>query len=121
MPFLIIIPLSAPIPAPIIIAVGVASPRAHGQAITSVAMVADIASITIGCFRSTQGRRGSASLATAVVMKNVEGRIVIEPLERKLTLIRVGAEVVEKILREVDEEERILEREKLKRILGEKP
>ena len=53
-----------------------------------------------------------------VVVKRVEDRIVIEPLERRLTLVTIDPELVDKILREVDEEEKKLELRKLKRVLG---
>jgi len=53
-----------------------------------------------------------------VVVKRVEDRIVIEPLERRLTLVTVDSGLVDRILREVDEEEKRLEMEKLKRIFG---
>lgn len=53
-----------------------------------------------------------------VVVKRVEDRIVIEPLERRLTLVTVDSELVDRILREVDEEEKRLEMEKLKRVFG---
>ncbi len=43
--FFIIIPFEAPKPVPTIIAVGVASPRAHGQAITMTAMKFSIAAV----------------------------------------------------------------------------
>ncbi|RLE63513.1 MAG: AbrB family transcriptional regulator [Thermoprotei archaeon] len=53
-----------------------------------------------------------------VVVKRVEDRIVIEPLERRLTLVTVDSELVDRILREVDEEEKRLEMKKLKRVFG---
>jgi len=55
-----------------------------------------------------------------VIVKRVGDRIVIEPLERKLTLVTVSSELVDKILRELDEEERILEKDKLKSMLGDR-
>ena len=53
-----------------------------------------------------------------VVVKRVEDRIVIEPLERRLTLVTVDSGLVDRILREIDEEEKRLEMEKLKRVFG---
>ena len=53
-----------------------------------------------------------------VVVKRVEDRIVIEPLERRLTLVTVDSGLVDRILREVDEEEKKLEMKRLKRVFG---
>ena len=53
-----------------------------------------------------------------VVVKRVENRIVMEPLERRLTLVTVDSGLVDRILREVDEEEKRLEMGKLKRVFG---
>jgi len=53
-----------------------------------------------------------------VVVKRVEDKIVIEPLERNLTLVTVDPGLVDRILREADEEERRLEAEKLRRVFG---
>ena len=60
-------PMRAPIPLPTIRAVGVASPRAHGQAITITATAAKTASeswVTSGS-HSTHGRNPSAQAAKA--------------------------------------------------------
>ena len=43
-------------------------------------------------------------------MKKVGDKIVIEPLEHKLTLVALENQLVDKILREIDEEEKALER-----------
>jgi len=53
-----------------------------------------------------------------VVVKRVENRIVMEPLERRLTLVTVDSGLVDRILREVDEEEKKLEMKRLKRVFG---
>ena len=55
-PRLIRMPFSAPIPLPTMSTVGVANPRAQGQAITSVATIANIASETTPSVGSTHGR-----------------------------------------------------------------
>ncbi len=66
-PFRMRIPCSAPMPVPTIRAVGVARPRAHGQAITRVATKAEMASIATGWVESTHGRMGSTSLVTVTM------------------------------------------------------
>src|SRR5699024_1545580 len=53
-PLLIKTPFSAPLPVPTIIAVGVAKPKAHGQAITRTEMVIDKANIHDSCPRKYQ-------------------------------------------------------------------
>jgi len=53
-----------------------------------------------------------------VVVKRVENGIVMEPLERRLTLVTVDSGLVDRILREVDEEEKKLEMKRLKRVFG---
>ncbi len=50
-------PRSAPMPEPTISAVGVARPSAHGQAMTSTAMAARIASTGVAASGFTQGRK----------------------------------------------------------------
>ena len=64
-PFRMRTPFSAPMPLPTIKAVGVARPKAHGQAMTSTAMVADSAS---DC--REQGQQGM----TGAALKHVAHR-----------------------------------------------
>lgn len=54
-----------------------------------------------------------------VIAKAVKGKIIIEPLENKVKLVTVDYSIVDKILREMDEEEKRLERRKLAEALGE--
>lgn len=54
-----------------------------------------------------------------VIAKAVKGKIIIEPLENKVKLVTVDYSIVDKILREIDEEEKRLERRKLAEALGE--
>lgn len=53
-----------------------------------------------------------------VVMRRDGDRIIIEPLERMLTLVTIDHKTVDKILREAKREERLLESEKMRRIVG---
>ncbi len=55
-PWRISTPFSAPMPLPTIRAVGVASPRAHGHAMTKVATSAKIARVTTPKFGLTHGK-----------------------------------------------------------------
>ena len=58
------IPFSAPIPLPTIKAVGVARPKAHGQAITRTATAAKIARVIVLKPGLTQGKNKLAHTAT---------------------------------------------------------
>jgi len=53
-----------------------------------------------------------------VVLRRAGKSIIIEPLEQKLVFITVDPKLADKILREIDEEERLLELEKTRHSLG---
>ncbi len=66
-PWRISTPFSAPIPLPTIRAVGVASPRAQGHAMTREATKADKARVMIPRFGLTQGKNGCAQTLTMLI------------------------------------------------------
>lgn len=54
-----------------------------------------------------------------VIAKAVKGKIIIEPLESKVKLVAVDHSIVDRIVREINEEEKRLEKRKLAEALGE--